>query len=510
MKQLNWYQIFGNTHIIPDGKTVTPTDDIQILLHCANIWDKSYTTIGEVIADDDTLFLTLIDNNAIDYLVRSTTFASSIVASESAMQYIGASDYASETLLSDSTWAEAIIGSAYVDYVSNVKNPTMTSNTTPSGVASASSVYNNNTSYYAWKAFDNNASTIWASSTSDTTNAWVQYQFAKGENIYCAKIVGKYQGGSSRLKTYSLKGSNDGVNFDEIVPKRGPFENSSSDIEHIEAFTPSSQYSYYRLAEISTYSIDCEVEQLSFYGRENAGVQSWLKAGGITNKKYTTVSEVLSDLTTLATLMASSDAIDYLVTAKGWAAEICSDSNAMADIGMNNYAANTLLADETWRKAICNSTYFTSVLNVSVPIMTSNTQPYGVASASSAYEDRPQDQPYHAFDGTESTAWSPNTGHSSNYLQYEFVASQTFYKFSFKTNNRYTDASRVDTLTVSIGETEGSLANVYSYNPNQVVFEKSESFAATSGKVCRVTIAQSQGYRYCSVPFLQFYGRKDI
>ena len=49
MKQLNWYQIFGQTHTIPDGSTVTPTDDVQILLNCANIWDKAYTTIADLL-----------------------------------------------------------------------------------------------------------------------------------------------------------------------------------------------------------------------------------------------------------------------------------------------------------------------------------------------------------------------------------------------------------------------------------------------------------------------------
>ena len=39
----------------PNGATATPTDDVQTWLHCANIWNKSYTTISEVVADTTTL-----------------------------------------------------------------------------------------------------------------------------------------------------------------------------------------------------------------------------------------------------------------------------------------------------------------------------------------------------------------------------------------------------------------------------------------------------------------------
>ena len=73
---------------MPDGDSATPTDTVQTLLKCADIWDKDYTTISELIADDISLLKVLTSNNAIDYLVRSTTFATSIVADEDAMKMI--------------------------------------------------------------------------------------------------------------------------------------------------------------------------------------------------------------------------------------------------------------------------------------------------------------------------------------------------------------------------------------------------------------------------------------
>ena len=112
MKKTIELSYWGTTNVefndTPDGATVTPTDDVQTWLHCANIWNKSYTTISEVVADTTTLNTLISDNNASDYLARSTTWASDICNNESAMTYIGLNDYCANKLLADSTWLEAI------------------------------------------------------------------------------------------------------------------------------------------------------------------------------------------------------------------------------------------------------------------------------------------------------------------------------------------------------------------------------------------------------------------
>lgn len=503
MKQLNWYQIFGNTHTIPEGSTVTPTDDVQILLHCANIWDKSYTTIGEVIADDDTLFLTLIDNNAIDYLVRSTTFASSIVADESAMQYIGASDYTSDTLLSDSTWLTAISGSAYRDYVLNASVPTMTSNTTPEGVVTASSFYNDPT-HYPWQSFDSDTtSTGWEAAVNQTTNQWLQYEFTRPITLKEFKL----KNFAGRLKDYRIEASNDNFDNETVILYTGQYPNSATLIS--ECINNTTAYKYYRIYCLNTYGGNYlgYMYLLRFNGREVGGVQSWLKAGGITNKKYTTVSEVLSDLTTLATLMSSTDAIDYLVTAKGWATEICSDSNAMADIGMNNYAANTLLADETWCKAIGSSAYFASVLNVSVPVMTSDTQPYGTVTYSS------QVSPYYgfyAFDQANSQGWC-DTGYRysvDSWIAYEFPSAVKIYKAHILI--RYDSSSNTMKGKIQAGNDNvdmGSFTEVTSSDNDGVdVFINNPLLE----KKWRLISTQAMANTNSNGMKIQFYGRKDI
>ena len=107
----------ANLETIPDGSTKTPTDDIQIWLACAGITDKAYTTLAEVLADMDTYVTLLGDSNACDYMARSTTWASTIVADADAMRLLGMYDYACYVLRANNTWNTAINNSSYASYI---------------------------------------------------------------------------------------------------------------------------------------------------------------------------------------------------------------------------------------------------------------------------------------------------------------------------------------------------------------------------------------------------------
>lgn len=172
-------------HIIPNGSTITPTDNIQIWLHCANIWDKAYTTISQVLSDPITLQALIASNNASDYMVRSTTWVNSVVADSSAMTYIGLNDYCANKLLANSTWKNAICNSTYFESVLNIKVPTMTSNTTPSGVCSGSSLYGSNYRYY----YPFTASSTGWCPTIGEQNSWLKYKFTTNVSIYLIKCT---------------------------------------------------------------------------------------------------------------------------------------------------------------------------------------------------------------------------------------------------------------------------------------------------------------------------------
>ena len=255
---------------IPNGATVTPTDDVQTWLHCANIWDKTnLTTIDDVIADTTTLNTLISDNNASDYLTRSTTFATDICSNESAMIYIGLNDYCANKLLADSTWCEAICNSNYFKKVLNVSVPTMTSNTAPSGEVTCGSEWSS--VHAGLNVFNASQDDNWACADNVISdNAWVGYRFTK--NV-CVKKVYVRNGTLEIYKTnkFTVYGSKteewNGV-------KLGEFNIDVAGQERTVNLDNNDKYLYYRiyinpLLTTNNY-MRCGLNTIQLYGREEA------------------------------------------------------------------------------------------------------------------------------------------------------------------------------------------------------------------------------------------------
>lgn len=145
-------------------------------------------------------------------------------------------------------------------------------------------------------------------------------------------------------------------------------------------------------------------------------VSIWLACAGIRDKAYTTLTEVLSDSETFNALLGDSNACAYMARSTTWTTDICADQYAMNLLGQYDTACDALLSDATWVSAIANSTYFESVLNCKVPIMTSATTPSGVASGYNNHSNS-QFAPWYAFDTNPSTLW---LCYADGYLQYDF------------------------------------------------------------------------------------------
>lgn len=252
-------------HYIPNGSTVIPTDDIQIWLHCAEIWDKNYTTISQVLSDASTLQALIASNNAADYMARSTTWASDVTADSSAMTYIGLDDYCSNKLLS-SAWLDYIVASSYIDSVLNVKIPTMTSNTTPSGTAYASSVYSSGEYHPAYLAMDGNNTTFWASAGGGFVPAYIQYTFPDAVKVNAVEFVtGAISG--TLIRSVELIGSNDGFTTSDQI--KAWTEDIGTTEDKKVPITNNNKYTAYRL-KINTIvdaALNTNLRTLQFYGR---------------------------------------------------------------------------------------------------------------------------------------------------------------------------------------------------------------------------------------------------
>lgn len=257
---------------IPTGSTVTPVNDIQIWLHCANIWNKNYTTITQVLADASTLQALIASNNAADYMARSTSWASSVTANSNAMTYIGANNYCANKLLANSTWSNAIVNSTYFESVLTTKVPTMTSNTTPSGEAISGGI---DTGYPNYYAFDGNDSTSFASSQtqSNFSSGYIGYLFT---NSICVKrvkgIMNVVTSLSSTSIVVAIEASNDGTNWTTLKDAitinfsgaAGTEMRTNIDI----SVNNTSYYRRYRVRGVSANSnVRLRSNTLQFYGR---------------------------------------------------------------------------------------------------------------------------------------------------------------------------------------------------------------------------------------------------
>ena len=413
MKQLNWYQIFGNTHKIPDGATVLPTDDIQIWLHCANIWDKTYTTLAEVLADTTTLLALINSNNAVDYMVRSITWAGNL----------------------------ALV-------------PVMTSNTTPSGQCIGDTPSSSVRALY--KAFDGDSSTFYNSIDTSANQGNIGYEFPVATKINYATAYVYNNTSAANPTTIVLQSSDDGVTFTDI----------SSAVTHTLVAS---------------------------------GYQTFeFNASNVSSKKYYRLHRT-----------AGNDRF-WLNSIQFGFSGIVNNSTAMSYIGLNNYCANTLLVDSTWCEAICNSEYFESVLNVKVPVMTSNTTPSGECFAS--FTQITNREYYKAFtpDGGDGAATSLTSG--SSYIGYGFENAAKIYKFMGEIYNAAGISSISTSFTVDSSNDKSTWNELASGSTTYGVGSNPHDFdinfiPSSPARYYRLYISNTRNTMY---RYFQFYGREDI
>jgi len=120
----------------------------------------------------------------------------------------------------------------------------MTSNTDPSGVASASSELTS--VYAAWKAFDKSyaGNNAWA----PTPNVgWLRYQFdvAKMVDGYAISAESGEYGANRSPRDWTFQGSNDGSSWTTLDTKTGiTFADGET---RVYSFTNTTAYSYYQI-----------------------------------------------------------------------------------------------------------------------------------------------------------------------------------------------------------------------------------------------------------------------
>lgn len=182
--------------------------------------------------------------------------------------------------------------------------------------------------------------------------------------------------------------------------------------------------------------VSVDTEPLLEWGTYNVTLESgfnfreWLNRGRV-EKTFTSLDDVLADEPTVRQLMTVHDSVDYLVTALSndadTAGKILDNDICAKWINLRDYALDMLYANANV-KAVMDSVdkygYGEWALidgtwqpKGAVPIMTSDTAPYGEVIKKSTLSGK---NAYSAFDGNVSTEWR-SKNETSSYIGYKFT-----------------------------------------------------------------------------------------
>jgi F5/8 type C domain. len=131
----------------------------------------------------------------------------------------------------------------------------MTSNATPAPYVASSSSYNNST-YYAWKAFNGtnvDREDCWASENNLTTG-WIQIDFGEPKKVNTMQLTSRNDSASGSVsapKDFSVLGSNDGTNFTLIKEITNQINWNANETRLFD-LGKGNKYRYYRLKIDST------------------------------------------------------------------------------------------------------------------------------------------------------------------------------------------------------------------------------------------------------------------
>jgi hypothetical protein len=180
---------------------------------------NSQTAMNAVINSQTAMNAVINSQTAMNAVINSQTAMNAVINSQTAMNAVANSQTAMNAVINSQTALNAIRNNttAWNTFINSTKNvkevPIMTSNTTPEGVASASSIRIHD--FEAFKAFDKNINTYWYAG--GHAPQWIQYQFVKPVFVHTVVITGHEAGGNYYNPTsITIQASQDGSTFIDI------------------------------------------------------------------------------------------------------------------------------------------------------------------------------------------------------------------------------------------------------------------------------------------------------
>lgn len=163
----------------------------------------------------------------------------------------------------------------------NYPENAMTSNTSQSCIATASSVYSS--SYPIWRAFDKSTTTVpWASSRNET-NAWIQLQMPSALYDIAITITNRNDRADNIRGPIAgiILGSNDGSNFTQIGSFSDRDGSTRAASSTITCYNSTVGYSYVKVQMSDWYPSGshtyCAIGELGISGYTNPSTGGWVK-----------------------------------------------------------------------------------------------------------------------------------------------------------------------------------------------------------------------------------------
>lgn len=202
-------------------------------------------------------------------------------------------------ILSDGEYKRYEEGSPVIVSDENVI-PVMTSNNTPSGVASASNIYNS--TYDAWRAFTGtniDFQDAWVTYTG-ITQGWLQYDFGYPIGIGKYTITSRNNATRGDLKSWTFEGSNDGfINEVHILDGKSDQPTWISNEKREFVFSNEMEFRYYRVNISEIYGANLmSIGELEMYEVSTpATPSSWQTVSSTLPSSHQFQEEGMEDLT---------------------------------------------------------------------------------------------------------------------------------------------------------------------------------------------------------------------
>lgn len=439
-----------------------------------------YNSLDEVLADEKALRRLMTVHASVDYMCENSDDAETleiILENDLAAKWINLRDYALDTLYAVPAIATIMDNAGkygYGEWALMPQVPKMASNTAP--YYSLTGVEDSSGQHYMWHAFDRNDSTFWNNGSS-ANDGYLIVDFGKNIEIKQVSIKPRFLNGHSFVKNFTISASDDGTTWGE--PLLSGTHTDSADTEYF-TIPNSSKHRYWRIRKDGNNYSDATIQilELQFYAwapkgciptmTANDAPYGWASA----SSTYTTYEAWKAFDKDVNTLWGASTSTFPISLQYRFVNPVCAkrayiyinDNNGASRVstwkiqGSNTGGTNdwTDLTDtlnhsyvaggeyvEIKKNDVYNSNYYAyyrayfitgsaapyvreleiygRTLNVSVPTMSNDTTPYGLAFATSETTTATA-KAFAAFDGSTSTgAGKLSTSTSSERIGYRFL-----------------------------------------------------------------------------------------